>query len=75
MYRPHPFSWVPAAGQRHASTESRPPGRFPTGMAVTVLCGEHLRADNSELAWLWSTCPLCNEKAHLLAGIPLVIRR
>ncbi|MGW5644489.1 zinc finger protein [Saccharopolyspora sp. NPDC003752] len=70
-FQPYPFHWVPAAGQRHASTDARPPGGYPTGMEVATLCGCRLDADNSELAWFWNTCPGCNRSAHALAGVPL----
>ncbi|MEV0055987.1 zinc finger protein [Saccharopolyspora shandongensis] len=57
-FQPYPFHWVPAAGQRHASTDARPSGGYPTGMEVATLCGCRLDADNSELAWFWNTCPV-----------------
>ncbi|MCI2422028.1 hypothetical protein MOQ72_31810 [Saccharopolyspora sp. K220] len=63
----HPFHWVPAEGQRHASLDSRPGGGYPTGMAVSTLCEQRLSADNSELGWLWSTCGDCNTEAHRIA--------
>ncbi|WP_263254086.1 zinc finger protein [Saccharopolyspora rosea] len=71
MYRPHPFSWVPADGQRHATADVRPPGGFSTGLVVETLCGQQVQADNSDMAWLWETCPTCNVRAHELAGIPM----
>ncbi|GGI80879.1 hypothetical protein GCM10011581_17810 [Saccharopolyspora subtropica] len=72
-YRPHPFSWVPAVGQRHASTDAKPAGGYPTGMTVQTLCGHQLIADNTETAWLWETCPECNAAARVLAGLPPVL--
>ncbi len=41
MWSPHPFHWVPAGGQRHASTDAHPNGGhlYPDGTAVTTLCG------------------------------------
>ena len=50
MYRPHPFSWVPADGQRHATADVRPPGGFSTGLVVETLCGQQVQADNSDMA-------------------------
>ncbi|MGI8308802.1 hypothetical protein [Saccharopolyspora hattusasensis] len=35
------------------------------------MCGHQLIADNTELAWLWDTCPDCNAAAHVLAGVPM----
>jgi hypothetical protein len=63
----YPFHWVPAEGQRHASLDLRPGGGYPTGMTVSTLCQRELSADNSELAWLWSTCRACNSEAHRIA--------
>jgi hypothetical protein len=65
----YPFHWVPAAGQRHASTDARPDGVlvYETGTSVSTLCQRKLSADNSELAWLWSTCRDCNSEAHRIA--------
>ncbi|MGI8308790.1 zinc finger protein [Saccharopolyspora hattusasensis] len=71
MYRPHPFSWVPADGQRHASIDARPGGGYPTGVCVATLCGHQLIADNTDRAWLWETCPDCNAAAHVLAEVPM----
>ena len=63
----HPFHWVPAEGQRHASAGAQPPGGYPSGASVRTLCEQELRADTGELAWLWGTCPPCNKQAHVLA--------
>ncbi|GAA0509907.1 hypothetical protein GCM10011581_42840 [Saccharopolyspora subtropica] len=63
----HPFHWVPAEGQRHASLDFRPGGGYPTGMTVSTLCKQQLSADNSQLAWLWETCRDCNKEAHRIA--------
>ena len=68
---PHPFRWVPADRQRHASGDRRPALGYPTGTVVKTLCGHQLVADNGPGAWLWETCPECNEKAHGLAGVPM----
>lgn len=66
----HPFHWVPAAGQRHASCTEKPVGcAYPTGTQVTTLCQRDVRADNSEVAWLWATCAECNREARRLAGV------
>ncbi|MDA3644948.1 hypothetical protein LZ318_03800 [Saccharopolyspora indica] len=66
MYQPYPFHWVPAAGQRHASTDRRPEGAlaYPTGTSVATLCREQVVADNTEIGWLWPTCDGCNTEAH-----------
>lgn len=64
---PHPFHWVPAEEQRHASLDARPGGGYPTGYRVTTLCGHDLVADDSALAWFWPTCAECNTRAHRLA--------
>ncbi|MCI2421527.1 hypothetical protein MOQ72_29240 [Saccharopolyspora sp. K220] len=56
---------------RHASSERLPPGGWPDGGVITVLCGEKVHVDNSPLAWLWETCPGCNVEAHALAGVPM----
>ncbi|WP_246868998.1 zinc finger protein [Saccharopolyspora sp. ASAGF58] len=66
-YQPHPFHWVPADGQRHASTDARLGGGYPTRVCVATLCGHQLIADNTDRAWLWDTCPDCNAAAHKLA--------
>lgn len=68
----HPFHWVPAAGERHVTCESRPPGGYATGATVPTLCRQELAADNSLTAWFWATCPTCNAEAHRLAGVPVV---
>lgn len=71
MYRPYPFSWVPAAGARHASGEEKPLGGWPDGTVVTTLCGQKLPSASGQLAWLWETCPACSVAAHKLAGVPM----
>ncbi|MCI2418758.1 hypothetical protein MOQ72_15055 [Saccharopolyspora sp. K220] len=64
------FHWVPADGQRHASTDERPCGcSYPTGTQVMTLCWREVVADNSELAWLWATCPDCDIEVRRLAGV------
>ncbi|GAB2740193.1 hypothetical protein GCM10027174_12000 [Salinifilum aidingensis] len=68
---PHPFSWVPAQGARHATTDPRPPrsGRVhPPDVVVSTLCGEEVPAAAGEVAWLWETCPDCDERARALVG-------
>ncbi|MDA3644529.1 hypothetical protein LZ318_23130 [Saccharopolyspora indica] len=69
-YRPHPFSWVPAEGQRHASSDQRPAGGWPDDTEVTTLCSQQVRAATGDLAWLWPTCAACNTEARKLAGFP-----
>ncbi|MEV4644563.1 zinc finger protein [Saccharopolyspora sp. NPDC049357] len=67
MYK---FHWVPANSSRHASTDERPEGAlvYPSGTAVTTLCGKVDQvADNTEIAWLWATCPECYEAALRMA--------
>ncbi|MBB5160058.1 hypothetical protein BJ970_007659 [Saccharopolyspora phatthalungensis] len=70
MYRPHFFSWVPADGLRHASTDAKPFRGYPTGFVVATLCGHQLAAENTDLAWFWETCRTCDDKAHELAKTP-----
>lgn len=65
-YQPHPFHWVPAGGQRHASQR-----RVGDGEPARMLCGEHIVASYAEIAWLWETCSSCNITAHELAGVPM----
>ncbi|MBB5156776.1 zinc finger protein [Saccharopolyspora phatthalungensis] len=69
-YQPHPFSWAPAGGLRHASTDTRPRKGYPTGFVVATLCGYQLAAENTTLAWLWDKCPACNDKVHGRANTP-----
>ncbi|GAA2796349.1 zinc finger protein [Saccharopolyspora taberi] len=71
-YRPHPFRWVPAEGQRHATTDRLAAGGWSDGEAVTMLCGESVEVDNSVEAWLWETCADCNAEAHRMARVPMV---
>ncbi|MEV4734695.1 zinc finger protein [Saccharopolyspora sp. NPDC049426] len=66
-WRPHPFHWVPADGQRHASH-----GRVADGDSSRMLCGEYAVAFYGVTAWLWATCVTCNIAAHELAGVPMV---
>jgi hypothetical protein len=70
MYRPHPFSWCPADGERHATTDKRPPGGWPNGTEIRALCGKQVHSANFVEAWLWTTCADCNIEAHELAGVP-----
>nr|WP_093274582.1 zinc finger protein [Saccharopolyspora shandongensis] len=62
----YPFHWVPAVGLRHASTDRRPDGAlaYSAGTLVSTLCRQALFADNSEIAWLWSTCGVCDAEAR-----------
>ncbi|MBB5159440.1 zinc finger protein [Saccharopolyspora phatthalungensis] len=70
MYQPNPFHWVPADGQRHASTDPKPAKGYPTGFVVGTLCGHQLAAENTSRSWLWPTCGTCNDKADGLANTP-----
>ncbi|MDI2026978.1 zinc finger protein [Saccharopolyspora sp. TS4A08] len=69
MFQPHPFHWVPAGGQRHATRT-----RLESGEVGTALCGESITPDRSEIAWFWATCGSCNVAAHELAGVPMPSR-
>lgn len=71
MFRPHPFSWVPADGRRHATTDAKPRGGYH-GNRVQTLCDRRVCVDNSDIAWLWPTCPECNTSAHELADVPMI---
>ncbi len=57
--------WVPADGQRHASTDSKPVGcyAYPATWEVKTLCGLTVTAADGKPAWLWETCPTCNARA------------
>ncbi|NHD18118.1 MULTISPECIES: zinc finger protein [Actinopolyspora] len=68
----HPFTWVPAAWQRHASRDPVPPpaAEFPQGVLVSTLCGQELTSASGELAWLWGTCPECDDAAREIVGVP-----
>ncbi|MGW3468785.1 zinc finger protein [Saccharopolyspora sp. NPDC000995] len=68
---PHPFRWQPGNGQRHATLKPRPRGGFPAESQVETLCGKQITVDNSDIAWLWTTCPECDKTAHELAGTPI----
>lgn len=70
---PHPFSWVPGGGARHATTDPRPPGSgcvYPAEVAVSALCGTEVTTAAGELSWLWATCPGCDERARAMVGAP-----
>ncbi|MEV0085278.1 zinc finger protein [Saccharopolyspora sp. NPDC003752] len=71
-YQPHPFHWVPADGQRHASADKHPPGAsiYPDGTEITTLCEQSLTAETSDTAWLWGTCPDCNAAVRTRVGLP-----
>lgn len=71
MFRPHPFSWVPAEGKRHATTDAKPRYGY-RGTRVRTLCGRSVFAEDSDVAWLWPTWPGCNEGAHDLAEVPMI---
>ncbi|MEV4729762.1 zinc finger protein [Saccharopolyspora sp. NPDC049426] len=72
-YRPHPFSWIPAEGYRHATAGKRPAGGWRNGEVVGTLCGvEGLAASLGTAAWLWETCSECDVRAHELAAKPVV---
>ncbi|WP_461155600.1 zinc finger protein [Saccharopolyspora tripterygii] len=70
-FQPHPFHWAPAAGRRHASVDPYPPGCsiYPDGVEITTLCGETVTSARGELAWLWETCPGCDQAVRKLLGI------
>lgn len=65
---PHPFRWQPGDGQRHATLQTRPRGGFAENARIAALCGVETTVDDSELAWLWSTCPECDQAAHDIAA-------
>lgn len=69
---PHPFTWVPAEGHRHASRDDVPsPAReFPPDMSVMALCGRQITTATGDVAWFWPTCFDCDERARTLAGLP-----
>ncbi|PRW64235.1 zinc finger protein [Actinopolyspora mortivallis] len=69
---PHPFTWVPAAEQRHVSRDPVPPPgmEFPDGVVVSTLCGREVTSATGELAWLWTTCPSCDDAAREIVGAP-----
>ena len=71
MFRPHPFSWVPADGQRHATTDAKPRYGYHA-IRVRTLCDLRVLVDDSDVSWLWPTCPGCNEGAHELAEVPMI---
>ena len=64
----HPFHWVPAQGERHASADPRPSGGYPAGLTVSTLCEQEVPAEVGEVAWLWNTCATCNAEARRLVG-------
>lgn len=70
---PHPFTWVPAAGQRHASTDPLPSGsghEYPADVTVRSLCGREVVSASGELPWLWLTCAECDDEARAIVGAP-----
>ncbi|MHA6802919.1 zinc finger protein [Salinifilum ghardaiensis] len=70
---PHPFSWVPGQGARHATTDPRPPHSglvYPPDVPVSALCGRAVTTAGGVTAWLWETCPECDERARALVGAP-----
>lgn len=75
-FRPHPFSWIPADGQRHATVDQRPSGGWRNGELISTLCGnEGLEASLGTAAWLWETCSECNVRAHELAAVPVSVSK
>lgn len=66
-YHPHPFTWCPGSGARHAANHIAP----QHGGQFEALCGQLLTADRRAEAWFWSTCPPCDARAHELAGVPM----
>ena len=66
---PHPFHWQPGDGLRHATLQARPRGGYTDETRIETLCGTSITVDDSEHAWLWTTCSECNKVAHVLAGI------
>ncbi|WP_406690718.1 zinc finger protein [Saccharopolyspora sp. ID03-671] len=66
-YRPHPFTWCPSNGSRHATAQTAP----REGERFETLCGEPATADRSDQAWFWQTCAACDARAHHLAGLPM----
>ena len=62
-------------------THSEPSVQFPPltpersrTERIATLCGGRRTADNSDLAWLWETCPPCNREAYRLAAPPLELQ-
>ncbi len=71
MVWPRPFTWVPAAGHRHASSDDKPPSReFPPDTNVATLYGRVVVSAAGDLAWLWPTCGDCDEQARALVAMP-----
>lgn len=64
----HPFRWVPADGQRHASRHPTTGGGYPPGLTVSTLCGLDVHARTGDLPWLWPTCADCNLEARRIVG-------
>lgn len=66
------LTWVPGAGQRHASTASspHPSHEFPAEINVSTVCGREVTSATGELPWLWPTCPDCDSETRRLAGVP-----
>ncbi|MEU5847276.1 zinc finger protein [Saccharopolyspora shandongensis] len=65
----HPFRWVPADGERHATGDARLAGAYTVGEQIDSLCGRSVTvAERTEIAWLWETCVDCNREAHRLVG-------
>ena len=70
MHTPHPFHWVPAGGQRHASADPLPASchSYPAETTITALCGANLRAETSAEAWLWAGCADCRAATHEMSS-------
>ncbi|NHD18961.1 MULTISPECIES: zinc finger protein [unclassified Actinopolyspora] len=68
----HPFTWVPGDHARHVSEDPVPPPgvEFPPDLTVTALCGREVTSAAGEIAWLWPTCPDCDDRARELVGAP-----
>ncbi|GAB3558381.1 hypothetical protein J2S53_003706 [Actinopolyspora lacussalsi] len=68
----HPFTWVPAEEQRHASRDPVPPPalEFPPELTVSALCGREVLTATGDIPWLWPTCPDCDRTTRELVGAP-----
>lgn len=66
----HPFTWVPAADERHASVDPAPAHAYPAGQEIARLCGREVIAEVGDYAWLWPTCADCDRRAREMVGAP-----
>jgi hypothetical protein len=65
---PHPFSWFPLAGQRHAI--DRRNRKVPLDSPMRTLCGAtYPRGQDGDMEWLWPTCQPCWDETCIIAGI------